>query len=288
MRALIFGGTGMLGSAVAHEARQRRCAALALSHGQADVADRERLLYWAKAFRPEVVINCAAFTQVDDCETQEERALAVNGEAVANVAHAARAAGAPLLHVSTDYVFSGDAREPYREDAPTGPRSAYGRSKLRGEEHALSYDRSLVVRTSWLFGPGGVSFVATIVRLLEEGKLPLRVVDDQTGCPTYTRFLARALLDLAPLAASGELAGVLHYRNREPVTWYRFAREIARLWNRTQDVVPVGTEEFPRPAPRPAYSALDVSRFEEAAGREVEHWGWGLVEHLASMRPRRH
>ena len=288
MRALIFGGTGMLGSAVVHEARQRRHAALALSRGQADVTDRDRLLYWADAFRPEVVINCAAFTRVDECETQEERAFAVNGEAVANVADAARAAGAPLVHVSTDYVFSGDAREPYREDAATGPRSVYGRSKLAGEEHALAYDRSLVVRTSWLFGPGGPSFVATIVRLLEQGKLPLRVVDDQTGCPTYTRFLARALLDLAPLAASGELTGTLHYRNREPVTWYEFAREIARLWNRTQDVVPVSTEEFPRPAPRPVYSVLDVSKYETATGREVEHWGWGLVEHLATMRPRRH
>lgn len=269
----------MLGRAVVAEARKRGFAALGLSHGQADVTDRDRLLYWADAFRPRLIVNCAAFTRVDDCEERREHAFEVNGRAVAHVVAAAEKAGAHLIHVSTDYVFDGEADEPYREDAPTGPRSVYGESKLEGERQALACSRALVVRTSWLFGPGGPNFVATMLRLMAEGKTPLRVVDDQTGCPTYTPFLARALWDLA----LRETTGLVHYRNREPVTWYGFTREIARLRDRSVEVRPVTTDEFPRPAPRPAYSVLDVSRFEETVGREVEPWGWGLVEILAAL-----
>jgi dTDP-4-dehydrorhamnose reductase len=185
--------------------------------------------------------------------------------------------------VSTDYVFEGTASEPYREDSPTNPLSVYGRSKLAGEAHALAYERGLVVRTSWLFGPGGPNFVATMVDLIEAGRVPLRVVRDQEGCPTYTPFLARALLDLALRGVTG----VIHYRNREPVSWYAFAVEIARLWLGTVEVVPVTTADFPRPAPRPAYSVLDVTRFERYAGRPVESWEWGLVETLRSLREER-
>lgn len=280
MRIVVFGGTGLLGRALVAEARSRGWAALALSAPQADITDRERLLYWADSFRPELVVNCAAFTKVDDCESRRDRAFAVNGGALDNVTVAAGRVGARLFHVSTDYVFDGEAKEPYREDAPTAPRSVYGESKLDGERRALAYDRALVVRTSWLFGPGGPSFVTTMLRLIDEGKLPLRVVDDQVGCPTYAPFLAGALLDLA----GTELTGIVHYRNREPVSWYDFAQEIAHLWSGSAQVVPVPTAEFPRPAQRPAYSVLDVTRFEAAVGRRVETWGWGLVEYLARLR----
>jgi dTDP-4-dehydrorhamnose reductase len=280
MRCLVFGGTGMLGQAVVAEARSRGWAALGLSHAQADLTDRGRLLGWADAFRPEIVVNCAAFTQVDACETETERAFAVNGAAVANAAAVADRAGARLVHVSTDYVFDGTARTPYAEEAPASPLSIYGRSKLAGEAHALASERGLVVRTSWLFGPGGPNFVATMVDLIEAGRVPLRVVKDQEGCPTYAPFLARALLDLAHLGVTG----VVHYRNREPVSWYAFAAEIARLWSGAVEVVPITTTEFPRPAPRPAWSVLDVTRFEGLTGRRVEPWEWGLVETLRHLR----
>ena len=279
MKCLVFGGVGMLGRAVVAEARTRGWAALGLSHGQGDITDRERAIYWAEAFRPEVVVNCAAFTKVDACEEDEERATAVNGAAVANLAAAAARVGARLVHVSSDYVFDGTAREPYREDAPTGPLSAYGRGKLEGERRALDYDKSLVVRTSWVFGPGGPNFVATMVGLIEAGRVPLRVVRDQEGCPTYTGFLARALLDLAALDATG----IFHYRNREATSWYAFAVEIARLWSGAVDIIPITTEEFPRPARRPSWSVLDVTRFETVTGRRVEPWESGLVETLAHM-----
>lgn len=286
MRTLVLGGTGMLGRAVVAEARSRSLPVLGLSRDQADIRDRERLLYWVDAFRPELIVNCAAYTKVDACEGEgREEAFAINAEAVDNVVAAAREAKAWLAHVSTDYVFDGKGNEPYREDAPVGPLSVYGRSKLEGERRVLAHDRSTVVRTSWLFGQGGPNFVATIVRLIEEGK-HLRVVRDQEGAPTYTPFLARAILDLAQLQAGG----VVHYRNRGPVSWYDFATEIAGLWsgtNRIPEVVPITTEEFPRPAPRPAYSVLDVSRFEEITGRRVEPWGWGLAEYLTTLRTRR-
>jgi dTDP-4-dehydrorhamnose reductase len=288
LRSLILGGTGMLGRALVAEARRRGEPALALSHAQADVADPGRLRYWMDSFRPELVINAAAFTKVDACEGEgRELAFAVNGAAVGHVAAAAESVGARLVHVSTDYVFDGRPTErsrlPYLEDAPTAPLSIYGQSKLAGEHEALRHPNALVVRTSWLFGPGGPNFAATMVKLIRDGKLPLRVVDDQEGCPTYTPFLARAILDLAPLAVTG----IVHYRNREAVTWYAFAREIAALWAdpaQAVDVQPVTTADVPRPAPRPAYSVLDVQRFEGALGRRVEAWVWGLADYLARIR----
>ena len=280
MRTLILGGGGMLGRAVVRAGRRRGLPALALTRAQADLTDRERLRYWARSYRPELVVNCAAFTKVDACEEQRERAIEVNGRAVANAVAAAECAGARLIQVSTDYVFDGAAREPYAEDAPVAPISAYGESKLEGERQALAYERALVVRSSWLFGHGGPNFVASILGRIERGDRVLEVVDDQTGCPTYTPYLAGAIWELA----AADTTGVVHYRNREPVTWHGFAAEIARLWDSGVEVVPVTTGEVPRPARRPAYSVLAVDRFEHASGRRVEPWGLGLVEYLADLR----
>ncbi len=271
----------MLGKAVAEYWRCRQRAVLALDRDHADIEDRERLIAWAENFRPELIVNCAAFTAVDRCESERETALAVNGSAVANVVAAADRVGAGLIHLSSDYVFDGTAETPYREDARTAPLSVYGESKLRGEEEALRYPRALVVRASWLFGPGGPNFVTTIRRLLSEGVSPLRVVDDQRGCPTYTPFLARALWDLA---AAGT-RGIVHYCNREAVSWHGFAAEIARFLSPETPVLPVTTSEFPRPAKRPAYSVLDPSHFETTVGRRVEPWLAGLTAYLFQGEP---
>lgn len=282
MRALVLGGAGMLGKAVVVEGRRRGFTVLGLSRTQADIGDRERLLSWASSFAPELIVNCAAFTQVDACEERRRHALDINGEALANVVEMAKNSGdagrqgARLIHISSDYVFDGEAAEPYREDAPTAPMSVYGESKLLGEQRALEYENALVLRASWLFGPGGPNFVATIRRLLAKGD-PLRVVDDQVGCPTYTPYLARAIWDLAPL----DVCGPLHYRNREAVSWHAFAQEIAHFTNPAIEVRPIPTSEFPRPARRPSYSVLDVSRFEALVGRRVEPWVAGLAAYLA-------
>jgi dTDP-4-dehydrorhamnose reductase len=280
MRTLVFGGTGMLGRAVVSQGRRQGWPVLGLSRSQADITDRERLGYWVEAFRPEVIINCAAFTEVDACEKETEKAFAVNGHAVANVVAAAARFRARLLQVSTDYVFDGRATAPYAEDAAPAPLSVYGASKLEGERQALGYEGALVVRTSWLFGPGSKNFVVTILDLVDRGKVPLRVVDDQIGCPTYAPHLARALLELS----EQELTGIVHYRNREPVSWYGFATEISRLANGGVEAVAVSSQEFPRPASRPAYSVLEVGRFEAIVGHSVEPWGEGLEEYLSQLR----
>lgn len=279
MRTLVFGGTGMLGKAVTARWRLERRPVLALGRQQVDITDTAALRDWAHRFQPSVLVNCAAFTRVDDCETEEELATEVNGRALSGLVEVAAEHGALLVHVSSDYVFDGRAEQPIPEDAATAPRSAYGRSKLEGELRALEYERSLVVRASWLFGPGGPNFAATIRRLLMRGTTPLRVVDDQRGRPTYTPFLARGLYDLARIGATG----VVHYGNREPVTWHGFATAIARAIAPDAEVLPVSTNEFPRPAERPAYSVLDVSKFEGLVGRAVEPWSNGLVPYLEHL-----
>ncbi len=277
MRALVFGGSGLLGQAVEAHWRQQQRAVLALGREHADIRDRTALIERAESFRPEVIINCAAFTHVDRCESERETALAINGDAVANVVAAAKRVGAGLIHLSSDYVFDGKGRTDYREDAPTGPLSVYGESKLRGEQEALRYPRALVVRASWLFGPGGPNFATTIRRLLREAKEPPRVVDDQVGCPTYTPYLAQALWDLAALGTTG----LMHYCNRDAVSWFGYAKEIARLVAPDATILPVPTSEFPRPAPRPAYSVLDTQHFENVVGRRVEPWVSGLTAFLS-------
>jgi dTDP-4-dehydrorhamnose reductase len=301
MRVLILGGAGMLGRAVAAAARRRGEPALALSRRQADVTDPARLRYWLEAFSPDVVVNCAAYTKVDRCEGEgREEAWAVNGRAVGTVGEETARAGARLVQVSTDYVFDGQASAPYGEEAATAPLQVYGESKLEGERRALGFDHALVVRASWLFGPGGPNFAATIAGLIDRGERPLEVVADQQGAPTYTPFLAAALLDLA----AGGASGIVHYRNHPPASWYAFASEIARIWrgggrrggrcaqgvpgppgwSAAVEVVPIATAEHPRPARRPAYSVLAVERCEALLGRAVEPWLGGLAEYFAGRR----
>lgn len=280
MRTLVFGGTGIVGRALVRECRRRGWPVLGLAHGQAEITDRRRVDDACVAFRPDLIVNCAAFTQVDLCESEPARALAVNGTAVGNLTRAAESAAARLVHLSSDYVFDGCATAPYPEEHPTAPRSSYGRSKLEGELQALASDRSLVVRTSWVFGAGGANFVDTIAGRILGGQRSFRVVQDQQGAPTWAPFLARAVADLGEWGT----AGLVHYQNRPAVSWCEFAREIARRLDPQVEITPISTSEAPRPAPRPAYSVLSVERFEEIAGRPVESWQEGLGSHLGQMQ----
>lgn len=270
----------MVGRALVAEVRRRGWPALALSHEQADIASGEAVSFWVKSFAPETIFNCAAYTAVDACEKEREQAMAVNGEAVGTIAAAATAAGCKLVQLSSDYVFDGAGARPYHEQDSPAPLSVYGESKLLGERRAAEDSKALIVRSSWIFGVGGGNFVATMVRLMRQGKVPLRVVEDQTGGPTFAPFLAAALCDLVQAGATG----IVHYRNREPVSWYNFATEIAGLWDAGVEVLPVTTDQMPRPAPRPPFSVLDVTRFEEITGRRVEPWGWGLGSYLQELR----
>jgi dTDP-4-dehydrorhamnose reductase len=220
------------------------------------------------------VVNCAAWTDVDGAEADEPAATAVNGDGAGHVAAAAAEAGALLVHLSSDYVFDGEAREPYAEDAPTGPRSAYGRSKLAGER-AVAGGRSAIVRSSWLFGPHGRNFVDTMRRIGAE-RDEVAVVDDQIGCPTYTGHLAHALVAVA----ERELTGVLHVAGAGRCSWFDLA--VATFAETGIDclVRPQATADLGRPAPRPAFSALASTRSDAPV---LPDWREGLRAHLARV-----
>lgn len=229
--------------------------------------------------RPAVVVNCAAWTAVDDAETREDEALAINGDGPRNLAAACARTGAVLLHVSTDYVFAGDATTPYAEDAPTAPRSAYGRTKLAGEKAVLATERGYVVRTAWLYGAGGPNFVRTMIKL-EGVKDTLDVVDDQRGQPTWSADLAGLLVELGHGALAGTApAGVYHGTSSGETTWHGFTQEIFRLLGADPDRVrPTTSDAFVRPAPRPAYSVLGHGRFAEAGIEPLRDWRTALTE----------
>jgi len=277
MRALILGAAGMVGRAVVAEARRRGWQAVARDRSRLDLTDRAAVEREIAGRAGALVVNCAAFTAVDRAEDEPERALLVNGTAVGWLAESCERAGSRLVHVSTDYVFDGLAREPYREEDTPAPLSSYGASKLDGERRALAHEGVLVVRTSGLFGAGGANFVDTIAARIRSRSGPLRVVDDQVGAPTYAPFLARALADLGESSRTG----IVHYRNREPISWYGFALAIAERLGGGVEIEPVTSGAVPRPARRPAYSVLAVDRFESETGRRVEAWSDGLGDHLA-------
>jgi len=283
MRLLVFGGTGLVGRAVAAEGARRGWAVAALGRADADVTDAAAVASALDAHRPGLVVNCAAFARVDDCEREEAAAARVNDLAVGQLAAACDARRTRWIHLSTDYVFDGRSAFDYSESAAPSPLSAYGRTKRGGELRALASPLALVVRTSAVFGAGGANFVDAIAARLRRGDGPLRVVDDQVTAPTYAPFLARALADLGESAATG----LVHYRNREPVSWFELARAVARGLASDLEIVPVPTAEFPRPARRPARSVLAVEKFEATCGRRVELWAEGLELHLAAAAEER-
>ncbi|RKT57502.1 dTDP-4-dehydrorhamnose reductase [Saccharothrix australiensis] len=231
-----------------------------------------------------VVVNAAAYTAVDAAEADEERALAVNALGPELLAAACREHNVPLIHLSTDYVFPGDADRPYEPDDETGPRSAYGRTKLEGERRVLrTWERSWVVRTAWAYGASGANFVKTIARLAGERET-LSVVDDQRGSPTWSLDLAEGLVSLACLAVrGGPAARVLHATGGGETTWCGFARAIlVELGEDPERVRPCGTEDFPRPAPRPAYSVLSNASWVAAGLRPLRPWREALSAAFAS------
>nr|WP_246885987.1 dTDP-4-dehydrorhamnose reductase [Streptomyces sp. GESEQ-4] len=254
---------------------------VALDRAALDLTDRVAVQQALELHRPAVVVNCAAWTAVDDAETREAEALAINGDGPAHLAAACASTGTVLLHVSTDYVFAGDAEEPYAEDAPTAPRSAYGRTKLAGEQAVLKTlpEHGYVVRTAWLYGTGGPNFVRTMIRLAGERET-LDVVNDQRGQPTWSADLAGLLLALGRGALAGTApAGVYHGTSSGETTWYGFTREIFRLLGTDPDRVrPTTSEAFVRPAPRPAYSVLGHDRFRAAGIEPPRDWRTALAE----------
>lgn len=233
---------------------------------------------------PEAVIHCAAWTDVDGCEADPERADRINGAATALLARQCAQRGICMVYVSTDFVFDGTSRVPYRPDDPTCPVSAYGRSKRLGEVGVIEAGgpRWYVVRTSWVFGPGGKNFPRAILARARSGQ-PLSVVDDQRGSPTMTRDLAEALLDLA---ASRAKSGVYHASNEGSCTWHQFAVELLdRAGFSSTPVATISGAELGRPAQRPAYSVLDCTRLTELRGRPLPSYLDAVDRYLSEESP---
>jgi dTDP-4-dehydrorhamnose reductase len=271
-RIVIIGAGGLVGTVLAAQATQRGQEVLALTSAQCDVTDPTSIERHVDA--DDAVINCAAYTKVDEAERDEDRAFAVNATGAENVANACARAGAGLVHVSTDYVFSGDFgggdRRPYEIDDETGPLSVYGRSKLAGEFAVLAaLPDAHVVRTSWIFSGHGGDFVATM-RRLAAGDGTVDVVADQVGTPTYVGDLVGALLE----AAEGTISEpVLHAANAGETSRFEQARAVFELVGADPERVrPVDSDRHPRPAPRPQYSALSAVRSTEAGLTPLRPW----------------
>lgn len=287
-RLLVVGARGQLGTDLVAAARAAGIPVLGVGSRELDVTDQEavqRTLGYvaagaAEAGRRAVVINAAAYTAVDNAESDQDAAFAVNADGPANLAVTAERLGLRLIHLSTDYVFPGDGTEPYRPADPTGPRSTYGASKLAGEQRVLqACPDALVVRTAWVWGATGGNFVNTIARLAAT-RPTLTVVDDQRGTPSYTVDLAAGLLELAGSTVPGR---VLHLTNAGETTWFGFARAILEeLGEDPERVQPTTTAEFPRPAPRPAYSVLSGEEWVAAGLAPLRPWRDALAAGFAA------
>ena len=277
MRVTVFGASGLLGRALIPELKSDKLTVP--SSADADVRNQERIQEVFRDSSPEWIILAAAYTNVDGCEANRELAFAVNCEGAVNVARAARETGARLMFLSTDYLFNGKKRSPYEADDPRTPISVYGETKARAEERLLEILPDVcIVRTSWLFGAGGSSFPATILKLAAE-RPEIAVVDDQRGCPTFTPDLASALVQLCRKSARG----IVHATNSGDCTRYEFAKEILRMAGLPTVVKPVSSATFPRPARRPAYSVLSPATI-EAYGIGMARWQDALQRYLAGTR----
>ncbi|GGV09623.1 NAD(P)-dependent oxidoreductase [Kitasatospora herbaricolor] len=284
VRWLVTGAAGMLGrDLLAELAADPRAEVTALGRADLDITDPDAVL--AAVQGHDVVVNCAAWTDVDGAESAEEAATAVNGAGVRNLAAACAKTGARLLHVSTDYVLPGDATEPYAEDAPTSPVNAYGRSKLVGEQAVaeLLPETGYTVRTAWLYGQHGPNFVATMLKLAAQ-RDSLDVVEDQHGQPTWSSALARQLVALGTAALAGRApAGVYHGTGGGRTTWFGLARETYRLAGLDPERIrPTDSTAFVRPAVRPAFSVLAHGRWAQAGLAPLPAWRDQLAEALGT------
>jgi len=274
MRVTIFGATGLLGKALMREWRGDEVTGL--GSGDADVGSVEQVAQVIAEHQPDWIVNAAAYTDVDGCETYPDLAFEVNCTGAVNVARAAREADCRLLFMSTDYVFDGSKRTPYETDDRRTPRSVYGRTKAQAEEQLVGIlPACCIVRTSWVFGIDGKCFPDTILKLASTRKA-LDVVDDQRGCPTYTTDLARAIV----LLCRQEASGIVHVTNEGDCTWFEFAREIVRSAGCKTEVRAITSDQIARPAERPKYSVLAATTRRQH-GIEMPSWQDALGRYLA-------
>ena len=234
--------------------------------------------------KPDYCINCAAYTAVDKAESEKDLAHLVNGEAAGVLAAVCKENNTGLVHISTDYVFDGKAKQPYKEDDQVNPKSVYGSSKLEGEKEVMKFNPdSIIIRTSWVYSSYGKNFVKTMLRLMDE-KTELGVVDDQFGSPTYAADLAKAILEI--IAHHSPLTnhhGIYHFSNSGSISWYQFADTIRELTGKKCRIYPIPTSQYPTAASRPAYSVLDNAKIQSTFGIRPQPWKESLVNCLNKL-----
>ncbi len=274
-KIVIFGSNGMLGSA-AVEVFSRKFEIIAHDIDSVDICDNAAVEEVIASKKPSLILNCAAYTDVDGCEKNRETAFRVNAEGPRNIAVNSSKYGARVIHISTDYIFDGQKNTPYTETDTPSPINVYGSSKLEGEKNVMSHAKdSLIIRTSWLYGPSGKNFVSTLTNLPKNESV-LKVISDQKGKPTYTYDLAEAILN----AVEKQLKGVVNICNSGECSWYEFAVEIFNLLERRIDVKPVSSEEYKMPASRPKNSVLSMEKYEYAVGFKMRSWEEALKDYL--------
>lgn len=290
---VVIGSSGMLGADLVEALGEAGLKTVALARPELDITRAESVRSALdRVDSPGLVINCAAYTAVDQAESEPEAAFAANRDGPAHLADACGKLGVPLLHISTDYVFDGTSRRPYKEEDPVNPINVYGLSKLQGEEAVRSgLFEHIIVRTSWLYGQRGRNFVKTILKLAGERE-ELRVVCDQHGCPTWSLDLARCLVRISRLVLSAPESvpwGTYHFCGKGATTWYEFAAAILTEAKRSRPenlarLTPVSTSAYPTPAARPVYSVLDCVKIAEAFEIFPPEWEKSLAGMLEKLR----
>jgi dTDP-4-dehydrorhamnose reductase len=280
-RILVIGAKGMLGRDLVEVLRtsSRNDEVVAWDLGDLDIREEQSTIAKIESIYPEIVINVAAFTNVDECESNEEKVFAINAEGMRHVALGALRCHAKVVYLSTDYVFDGRKKEPYLESDPPNPLNVYGRSKWKGEQYVQELvENSLIIRTQWLYGRYGNNFVTSILRQVREKRV-LSIVNDQIGSPTYTKDLSKAISVLI----QRDVKGIFHVANSDLCTWYTFGQAILKLTGIVGvKIIPISSKELGRPAPRPSYSALSTQKLKRETGMMLRPWSEALKDYLQS------
>lgn len=289
-KILVTGSSGMLGSDLCRElSRDYEVMGLDLSNRpssvvsrpsflECDITDRDSAFKSIVSAGPGLIIHAAAWTDVDGCECDPEKAERINGEGSGNIASASAKLGIPLIYISTDFVFDGSKKTPYTEKDLTAPLSIYGKSKFAGEAKTAALNKYMIVRSGWLYGRDGKNFPEAILKKAEREK-EIRVVDDQAGTPTYTKDFARAIGRL--ISVGTDVSEIYHISNKGEVSWFEYAKEILKIAGINDvKVVPIKTKESGRPAERPHFSVLDNTKFEKAIGSAMRPWQEALREYM--------
>ncbi len=287
-RALVIGAKGMLGRdlvkvlySTSRTNKHSDWEVLEWDIDEIDIREERKTVTKIENFHPEVVINVAGYTDVDGCESNEEKAFAVNAEGMKHVALGALQCGAKVVYLSTDYIFDGKKKDPYLEDDPPNPLNVYGRSKWKGEQYVRELlEDAIIVRTQWLYGRFGNNFVGSILRQAREKKV-LSIVNDQIGSPTYTVDLSEAISVLL----KHDARGVFHVANSDLCTWYTLGQAILQLSGMERvKAIPISTKELGRPAIRPLYSVLNCQKLRKVTGMTLRPWAEALKDFILSLR----